>query len=108
VRALQFAAPNRLAVLDVPAPAPDEGGALIAPAFVGLCGTDLELFSGSMPYLEQGDGQVLEEIAARRNRSAPKILLRVDSKQESPSGGLGADEIDSNDVVRSEKGLGYQ
>lgn len=55
MRALRFEAPGRarLAVLPPPVPAADE--ALIAPRHVGLCGTDLELLDGSMPYLASGD-----------------------------------------------------
>lgn len=35
-------------------PSPGRGSSLAAPAYVGLCGTDLELVAGSMPYFRQG------------------------------------------------------
>lgn len=49
-RALRFLAPRQLAVLDVDAPTPGPDDALVAPRFVGLCGTDAKLLDGSLAY----------------------------------------------------------
>ena len=54
VRALQITGPERFAIVDKPAPALRPGHSLAAPAYVGLCGTDLDLFDGSMPYFDEG------------------------------------------------------
>ena len=54
VRALHFTAPDRFEIVEKPLPGAAPGTTLIAPSYVGLCGTDLELFDGSMPFLHQG------------------------------------------------------
>ena len=54
VRALHITGPDRVEIVDKPMPAPRPGFSLAAPAYVGLCGTDLDLFDGSMPYFGQG------------------------------------------------------
>jgi 2-desacetyl-2-hydroxyethyl bacteriochlorophyllide A dehydrogenase len=54
MRAVAFAAPGEVVVRDMPAPVPGPGEALVAPRYVGLCGTDLELLDGTMPYFVQG------------------------------------------------------
>jgi 2-desacetyl-2-hydroxyethyl bacteriochlorophyllide A dehydrogenase len=54
VRALRFTAPGAASVVEVDPPAPTAGEALIAPRYVGLCGTDLELLTGVMPYFAAG------------------------------------------------------
>ncbi len=54
VRAVHFVAPGRFEVVDKPVPPADEHSALVAPAFVGLCGTDLDLLRGTMPYFALG------------------------------------------------------
>jgi 2-desacetyl-2-hydroxyethyl bacteriochlorophyllide A dehydrogenase len=55
MKALRLQAPNVAAIEDVAAPVAGAGDVLVAPAWVGLCGTDLELFGGVMPYLAQGN-----------------------------------------------------
>lgn len=54
MRAVSFAAANEVVVHDLPEPVPAAGEALVAPRFVGLCGTDLELLEGTMPYFAEG------------------------------------------------------
>jgi 2-desacetyl-2-hydroxyethyl bacteriochlorophyllide A dehydrogenase len=54
VRALNFTAPGSVAVVETEGPTPGDGDALVTPSYVGLCGTDLELFAGTMPYFEEG------------------------------------------------------
>src|SRR4051812_16699166 len=54
MRALQFRKPQTAAVVDVEPPRPGPGEAVVAPRYVGLCGTDLELFTGTMPYFAEG------------------------------------------------------
>lgn len=46
--------PGHGCVQEVPAPIPGALDVLIKVAIVGLCGTDVELFRGSMPYFRQG------------------------------------------------------
>jgi len=52
--ALTVAGPGRLGrtVLPIPPPRPDH--VLIRPRYVGLCGTDLELLRGAVPYFRDG------------------------------------------------------
>ena len=54
VRRLAFTAPGRAEVQTVPAPASGPGLTLVAPAFVGICATDIELRDGTHPYYGQG------------------------------------------------------
>jgi 2-desacetyl-2-hydroxyethyl bacteriochlorophyllide A dehydrogenase len=54
MRALHFTAPKQAQVVDRARPVAAADEALVAPAYVGLCGTDAELFAGSMPYFKQG------------------------------------------------------
>ena len=54
VRALHITGPDRFGIIEKPRPEPRPGYTLAAPAYVGLCGTDLDLFDGSMPYFHEG------------------------------------------------------
>lgn len=54
MRALQFNAPEVAEVVEVEPPRAGPGEALVRPRYVGLCGTDLELFTGTMPYFAHG------------------------------------------------------
>lgn len=49
-----LAAPRECAVQEVEAPAPAPGEAVVTVERVGLCGTDVEFFTGEMPYLHGG------------------------------------------------------
>lgn len=54
MKALVFEAPGQATIADVPRPIPAADELLLRPQFVGLCGTDLELLSGAMPYFTEG------------------------------------------------------
>jgi threonine dehydrogenase-like Zn-dependent dehydrogenase len=54
VRAFVVTAPNRYAVEDVEPPTPGPGQVVVDVARVGVCGTDVEIFTGELPYLQQG------------------------------------------------------
>ncbi|MGA7149518.1 MAG: alcohol dehydrogenase catalytic domain-containing protein [Microbacterium sp.] len=54
MRALVVTAPRQAAVLEVPDPTPAAGELLVEVERVGICGTDVELYTGEMPYIEQG------------------------------------------------------
>jgi threonine dehydrogenase-like Zn-dependent dehydrogenase len=54
MRALRITAPNTATVLDRPDPQPGPGDVLIHIERAGLCGTDVALFRGTMPYLTDG------------------------------------------------------
>ena len=54
MRALVVTAPREAAVLDVPDPVPAAGELLVEVERVGICGTDVELYTGEMAYIEQG------------------------------------------------------
>jgi threonine dehydrogenase-like Zn-dependent dehydrogenase len=54
VRAFVVTAPGQGTVLEVPDPVAGPGEAVVEVARVGLCGTDVELFTGDMAYVEQG------------------------------------------------------
>jgi len=54
MRALVVTAPRRASVLEVPDPAPVPGELLVDVERVGICGTDVELYTGEMAYIQQG------------------------------------------------------
>jgi threonine dehydrogenase-like Zn-dependent dehydrogenase len=54
VRAFVLTGPGEGAVQDVPPPVPPAGEVVVDVERVGVCGTDVEFFTGEMAYLEQG------------------------------------------------------
>ena len=54
MRAFVLTAPRQYAVQDVPEPVAAPGEAVVAVERVGVCGTDVEFFTGEMAYLHQG------------------------------------------------------
>jgi threonine dehydrogenase-like Zn-dependent dehydrogenase len=54
IRALVFTGPGRAEVRNVPAPVAADGQVVVDVDRVGICGTDVELFTGEMPYLHSG------------------------------------------------------
>jgi len=54
IRAFVLTGPGEYAVEDVPVPSPAPGEAVVDVERVGLCGTDVEFFTGEMAYLHQG------------------------------------------------------
>jgi threonine dehydrogenase-like Zn-dependent dehydrogenase len=54
MRAYVLTRPGEGSVQDVPAPVAAPGEAVVDVARVGLCGTDVEFFTGEMAYLHSG------------------------------------------------------
>jgi threonine dehydrogenase-like Zn-dependent dehydrogenase len=54
MRAFVLRGPGEYSIDEVPAPSPAPGEAIIDVARVGLCGTDVEFFTGEMTYLKEG------------------------------------------------------
>ncbi len=54
MRAFVLTAPMQYAVQEVPAPLPAAGEAVVDVERVGVCGTDVEFFTGEMAYLHEG------------------------------------------------------
>ncbi len=54
MRAFVLTAPGECAVEEVPVPVPAPGEAVVDVERVGVCGTDVEFFTGEMAYLHQG------------------------------------------------------
>lgn len=54
MRALVLTGPRHAVVQDVPAPVAGPGQVVVDVARVGVCGTDLEFFTGEMSYLQDG------------------------------------------------------
>ena len=55
MRALVITAPRRAEVQEVPAPVAGPGHVVVDVERVGVCGTDVEFFTGEMSYLHSGD-----------------------------------------------------
>jgi 2-desacetyl-2-hydroxyethyl bacteriochlorophyllide A dehydrogenase len=54
MRAIEFHGEERLELVERPDPIPGAGELLIAPTAVGICGTDVEIFDGSLAYFRMG------------------------------------------------------
>ena len=54
MRALVVTAPREAAVRDVPEPVPEPGQLVVDVERVGICGTDVEFYTGEMAYFELG------------------------------------------------------
>lgn len=54
MRALVVTAPREASVLEVPDPIAGPGQLLVDVERVGICGTDVELYTGEMAYIDQG------------------------------------------------------
>jgi len=54
MRALVVTAPRQAAVLEVEDPVASPGDMLVEVERVGICGTDVELYTGEMAYHDQG------------------------------------------------------
>jgi threonine dehydrogenase-like Zn-dependent dehydrogenase len=54
MRAFVLTGPGKAEVQDVPAPAPGVGEVVVDVERVGVCGTDVEFFTGEMAYLQEG------------------------------------------------------
>jgi len=54
MRAIEFHGDEQLELVERPDPAPGEGELLIQPTGVGICGTDIEVFDGSLAYFRMG------------------------------------------------------
>jgi L-iditol 2-dehydrogenase len=54
MRAIEFHGAERLEIVERVDPTPAEGELLIAPTAVGICGTDIEIFDGSLAYFRMG------------------------------------------------------
>ncbi|MZQ99403.1 MAG: alcohol dehydrogenase catalytic domain-containing protein [Acidaminobacter sp.] len=54
MKAIRFTGPETMEYVDVPKPVIEDDEVLIKVMAVGICGTDLELFSGEMPYIKNG------------------------------------------------------
>jgi 2-desacetyl-2-hydroxyethyl bacteriochlorophyllide A dehydrogenase len=57
MKAAVITEPQRLTIQDLPTPKPQHGEVLIRAKYVGICGTDVELFTGTIPYLKTGQLQ---------------------------------------------------
>src|ERR671913_1520701 len=54
MRALVLSSPGKAEVQEVPAPEPAAGEVVVDVERVGVCGTDVEFFTGEMAYLHEG------------------------------------------------------
>src|SRR4051794_9196899 len=54
MRAIEFHGDEQLEIVERPDPTPGEGQLLIEPTGVGICGTDIEIFDGSLAYFRMG------------------------------------------------------
>lgn len=57
MRAIEFHGEERLELVERDDPVPGKGELLIAPTAVGICGTDVEIFDGSLAYFRMGLAQ---------------------------------------------------
>ena len=65
MRAIEFHGGERLELVERPDPTPGPGELLIAPTAVGICGTDVEIFDGSLAYFRMGIARVPDRARPR-------------------------------------------
>ncbi|CAN5487103.1 alcohol dehydrogenase catalytic domain-containing protein [soil metagenome] len=53
-RAIHIVGAGRLLAVEQPLPSADDRSSVVAPTYVGLCGTDVDLLEGTMAYFAQG------------------------------------------------------
>jgi 2-desacetyl-2-hydroxyethyl bacteriochlorophyllide A dehydrogenase len=53
MRSLAVTGPKLIEWIDVPIPTPEYGEVLVKPAYVGICGTDIDLYEGTSSYLTE-------------------------------------------------------
>ena len=65
MKAFVVTAPHQGAVHDVPNPVADRGQVVVDISRAGVCGTDVEFWTGEMAYLHQGHAQLPPAARAR-------------------------------------------
>lgn len=80
MKAVRVAAPASIEVVDIPPPEPD-GGVLIRPRTVGVCGTDVKVFTGAIPVAyprvlgHEVIGEVVEAPTGAPVSSGDRVLV---------------------------------
>jgi D-arabinose 1-dehydrogenase-like Zn-dependent alcohol dehydrogenase len=54
MKAAMIVAPHSIKIVEVPIPAPAENEVLVQVKYAGICGTDLKIYDGSIPYIKEG------------------------------------------------------
>ena len=84
MRALVITAPGHAEIQDVPVPEPGPGEVVVDVHRAGICGTDIEFFTGEMAYLHSGEAEypirIGHEWMGRVTAAAPDV----------PAGWIGA------------------
>jgi 2-desacetyl-2-hydroxyethyl bacteriochlorophyllide A dehydrogenase len=82
VKALVCEAPHVLALHDRPEPTRPHGWAIVAPSFVGVCGTDFHIYEGLHPFLQyprvighEIAGTILECSPEGRFRAGERVVV---------------------------------
>jgi len=81
LRAIVLSGPNRLEGRDVPEPTPGPGEALVRVERIGLCGTDVKLFTGAIPIAyprvlgHEIVGRIVEAPGSTTLRPGDRVVL---------------------------------
>ncbi len=82
MKAVLFTAPDQLEISDVPDPVPPAGWVVVAPAAVGICGTDLHILEGDLargwPTIP-GHEFASEVVAVGRDAHGLKLVTKSQS-----------------------------
>lgn len=80
IRAFILTGPREFSLQAVPAPLPASGEAIVDVARVGLCGTDVEFFTGEMPYLKEGHSRYPIQLGHEWTGVVSAVGAGVDSR----------------------------
>lgn len=79
MRALVIAGPREAEIRDVPEPEPQAGEVVVAVERAGICGTDIEFFTGEMAYLHTGEAEYPMRIGHEWMGTVDEVGAGVDS-----------------------------
>lgn len=80
MKAFVVTAPFQAEIQDVPNPIAKAGEVVVKISRVGICGTDVEFFNGSMPYLHDGQAKFPIRIGHEFTGTVVRVGEGVDDK----------------------------
>ena len=86
MKALTILEPTKVEFIDVPEPEPGEEGVLVKIHYLGLCGSDLKIYRGSMPMQDYPriPGHEISGVIAAKGKNVPEDFVIGEKVMVSP------------------------